>query len=108
MIPESKLWAVGLNQNQFEAEFVHKYPFSAGSIPAISEWLEIEEPKSYSINGVNPNDYIAIDGEPPKPKEAQPKTFYCQGCKKEFNHHLAKYGHEKKCKIFLNTRLSNG
>lgn len=90
-------WAVGLSQVEFEKEYLKRIPF-ADVIPDGAEWSKGSEPKYHGIEGVKPDDYMAVDG-PEKPKEEKPKVFTCRGCGREFNHHLGRTAHERRCKV---------
>lgn len=106
-ISEEKKWALDFeNPVEFEHEFKRRYPLS-DVLPVREEWLGIPAPTDRGINGVRPEDY-EVEGRKVKqepPPEAEPEKFYCRGCKKEFKYRVAQAGHERKCKVLLNTRL---
>lgn len=102
---EDKSWAQGLSQQEFEREYVTRHPFS-DVIPDVNYYAS-HSPKYNGIDSFNPDTMEVEDPKPVIEEGAEPEApkYFCRGCKKEFTYRVAQAGHEKNCKVMLNTRL---
>ena len=89
-------WAKGLDQKQFDYEYLQRVPF-ADVIPDVNLWAEGHEPVYAGIEPINPEDYEA-DNVPTVEKAEKPKVYNCRGCGKDFSISIARAGHERHCK----------
>lgn len=117
-MPESREWARELTQSQFEREWLQRNPFS-DIIPNREVWVDMAEPVYLGITGVNAGDLELESLEPAKhlreaelenevevtvDEEAQLK-WKCDGCGKAYKYAIAKYAHERRCKVLLAKKL---
>ena len=100
----NKAWAIDVAPADFEAEFTRRNP-TADSIPNQDEWLCRPAEQYHGIDPFNPEELILDDvtahENDQKAKEAEKPMFNCKGCRREFEYAIARYQHEKKCKVLL-------
>jgi hypothetical protein len=95
-------WAVGLNQGEFEIQYLRKFP-GADVIPTAESYVAGSEPVYHGIDGVKPEDLITDSKEPSTKMEPEKKKgrLDCSGCGRVFTKVIARAGHERHCKAIL-------
>jgi hypothetical protein len=103
---ESREWAVGMPQQEFNIEFRRRNPES-DVIPDVRTWTQSFEVEQRGIDPFELENMILE--QKVKPKEIKKEIPFCPGCKREFDHpkgaKLARAAHMKHCKVLLNTKL---
>ena len=111
-VDEHKLWAVGLDQFQFQMEWMRRFP-RADVVPDVKEWLKVREIKRESARPILPEEYeddkqVNLEKEAKEKQEARNKELAedlkCKYCGKVCKARIGKVKHEAYCKMGQNAR----
>lgn len=127
VLEQDRSWSVGLSQLEFEREYLSRFPYS-DVVPDVEIWsVGHEQTYPELIDGVFASDVLAddseaqakekraqVEAEPPKSKDEIAQTrrerlkgnFPCRGCGQVFEYKVARAGHEKRCKVALQTKIT--
>lgn len=111
---EDRSWAEGLNQYEFEIQFLRRNP-NADVMPLVETYLRpLEIKKVERMTPVHDESYEADDDmarlmkkKALKRNEEVPSTqiLECRGCGRVFTANIGRVSHERRCEKFLNKKI---
>ena len=110
---EDRGWAEGLNQTEFEKEYLNRFPWGSDVIPLVENYIKPYLAEQRGIDKFHLDDTVEeVKIKKEESKIDKPTILYCRGCKAEIKNtkgtaqglNMLRANHEKRCKKFQDTR----